>query len=357
MYKRLSILLVISVLCAFLFTACGQKEPVQSVDSEVSTTVSEPDETPMPAPEESTESAPEPVPEIDDGFVVPEEGVRPIAVMIDNEGTRVLPQGGLNKAQIVYEAIVEGGLTRLMAVFWGTDPELIGPVRSSRHYFLDFSMEYDAMYAHVGWSTYAQNDIKELKINNINGLYLGTDVFWDLTNDKKNWQDTYTSMEKLQAYVAKKYKTTTDTKYPFEYNRTDVVPASGQSAAAVTFKYPSMTSRYEYDSETGLYKRYRNDKPHMERVSGEQLTAKNIIVRYTNSYTIKGDKYGRQEMETTGSGDGYYITGGKAIKIKWSKASRSAQTKYTDESGNALKLNRGQTWIQVMPLSSKVIIE
>ncbi len=356
MYKRISVLFVVSALCVFLFTACGQ-EKQQPVDLQVSTTETEPTKTPETSPEPSPESTPEPASAIEDGFTVPEEGVRPIAVMIDNEGSKVLPQGGIDKAQIVYEAIVEGGLTRLMAVFWGTDPELIGPVRSSRHYFLDFSMEYDAMYAHVGWSTYAQNDITKLKINNINGLYLGTDVFWDLTNDRKNWQDTYTSMEKLEAYADKKYKTTTDTKYPFTYNQTEVVPTSGQNANSVTFKYPSMTSEYKYDSEAGLYKRYRYDKPHMERVSGEQLTAKNIIVRYTNSYTIKGDKYGRQEMDTTGSGDGYYITGGKAIKIKWSKASRGAQTKYTDEAGTALTLNRGQTWIQVVPLSSKVTIE
>ena len=293
------------------------------------------------------------------GFVIPPEGVRPVAVMIDNQGTRVLPQGGLDKAQIVYEVIVEGGLTRLMPVFWGTSPEMIGPVRSSRDYFLDYSMEYDAIYVHFGWSPKAKADIPKLKINNINGLYVGTDVIWDLTKDKGNWQDSYTSMEKLLAYAAKvKYRTTTDRKFPFTYNEQDIVQEAGQNAKKVSMTYPSgCVSEYEYDSAAGLYNRFREGKPHMERVSGKQLTAKNIIIRYTRNYDIKDDNKGRQEMKTTGSGSGYYITEGKAVKIKWEKESRSAQTRYTDESGNEIKLNEGQTWIQVVPLTAKVTIE
>jgi hypothetical protein len=220
-------------------------------------------------------------------------------------------------------------------------------------------MEYDAIYVHYGGSPQAGKDITKLKINEIDGLYLGTDVFKDLTTDKSNWQDSYTSMEKLQAYSQKrKYDMTTEVKFPFTYNQTDVIPEDGQfDASAITLKYPSMTSKYEYDSATGLYKRFRYGKAHMERVSGKQLEAKNIIVRYTQNYDIKGDKSGRQEMITTGSGKGYYITCGKAVKINWSKESRNAQTKYTDESGNEIKLNRGQTWIQVMPLTAKVTME
>ena len=292
-------------------------------------------------------------------FLLPAEGVRPLAVMIDNEGTRSLPQGGLDKAQIVYEVIVEGGETRLMPVFWGTDPEMIGPVRSSRDYFLDYSMEHDAIYVHFGWSPQAQADIPKLKINNINGLYVDNDVIWDLTKDKGNWQDSYTSMKKLLAYAEKlKYRTTTDAKLLFKYNQSDVVPVNGEAATKISLKYSAAyTSGYEYDSVTGLYKRFRKGKPHMERVSGKQFEAKNIIVQYTPNYDIKGDKKGRQEMNTTGSGNGYLITGGKAVKIKWSKESRRSQTRYTDEAGSEIMLNQGQTWIQIIPLTAKVTLE
>lgn len=297
-----------------------------------------------------------PAPVVAEDFILPQEGVRPIAVMIDNEGTRSLPQGGLNKAQIVYEVIVEGGETRLMPVFWGTRPGMIGPVRSSRDYFLDYSMEHDAIYVHFGWSPQAKADIPKLKISNINGLYVGNDVFWDLTKDKGNWQDSYTSMEKLLNYAGEiKYKTTTDAKLLLGYNRSDAIPANGISASKVSLRYSaSNISSYEYDSTKGLYMRFRKGKPHMERVSERQLEVKNILIQFTPNYDIKGDNKGRQEMNTTGKGKGWFITEGKAMEIKWSKESRRAQTKYTDKDGNPILLNQGQTWIQIMPLNAKV---
>ena len=315
------------------------------------------------APSPDIIASPEPTPAVssittEGAFVLPREGLRPIAVMIDNEGTKSLPQGGLDKAQIVYEVIVEGGLTRLMPVFWGTNPEMIGPVRSARDYFLDYIMEYDAIYVHVGGSPQAVADIKKLKINDIDGMHVGSDIIWDLTKEKGNWQDSYTSMKVLTDYIGKiKYRTATDAKFPFEYNASDIVPAAGELAGSITLKYPAMTTKYEFDGTTGTYKRFRYGKDHMERVSGKQLEAKNIIIQFVPNYDVKGDTKGRQEMNTRGTGKGYFITGGKSVKLKWSKETRSSQTKYTDEAGNPIKLNMGQTWIQIMPMNGKVTIE
>jgi hypothetical protein len=345
------------VFVMILFSACGSKD--QGEEQMPAAAETDADILPQTAGESTEEpDDKEPDEPEDDDFTLTSGGARPFAVMIDNEGSKVLPQGGLDKAQIIYEIIVEGGLTRLMPVFWGTDPEMIGPVRSARHYFLDYCMEYDAIYVHYGESPQAGRDVDKFRIDEIDGIYLGPDVFWDLTNDPKNWQDSYTSMDKLKAYAQKrKYESATDAKFPFTYNRTDVIPASGQPASAVTLKYPSMTVKYEYNASTGLYSRFRYGKPHMERVSGEQLKAKNIVVMHVPNYDIKGDPAGRQEVETTGSGKGYFITGGKAVKIKWSKESRSSQTKYTDEQGNPITLNRGQTWIQIVPVTAGVTLE
>ena len=100
---------------------------------------------------------------------------RPIAVMIDNN-VDARPQAGINKAYMVYEIIVEGGETRLMALFKNVNVDKIGPVRSSRHYFLDYALEHDAIYVHFGWSPQAESDIKTLGVNNINGItQSGTD--------------------------------------------------------------------------------------------------------------------------------------------------------------------------------------
>lgn len=355
MTKKLLLFLTFCLVVIFIAGCGNQKQDEQQpVNAELpETTVEQSTVEIEPAPVEVEEEI------IDDGFIVPTEGSRPIAVMIDNQGSKVLPQGGLDKAHIVYEAIVEGGITRFMPVFWEADVKLIGPIRSSRHYFLDFCMEYDAIYTHVGWSPMAQSDISKLKIDNVNGLVVGSDVIWDLTKDKYNWQDSYSSMEKLSEYSTKKgYRTKANVKFPFSFNSSDTALAGGVTAKKIELKYSTYAnSGYEYDEETRMYKRLRQGKAHMERVSEKQIETKNIIIRFTKNFNIPGDKEGRQDMVTTGSGDGWFITCGTAIKIKWSKESRGSQTKYTDEAGKEIILNRGQTWIQVMPLNSKVTIE
>lgn len=365
MRKRLALCLVMAALAAAV-CGCGDKSGGQEIQPVVvETALPEPfadtgDSSAEQSPENQPEPGDEPAVPAEDDYTLPFTGVRPMAVMIDNQGSRVLPQGGLDKAQIVYEVIVEGGLTRLMPVFWGTEPEMIGPVRSARHYFLDFSMEYDAIYVHYGGSPQAGTDIRKLKVDEIDGIALGPEYFWDLTTDRNNWQDSYTSMEKLKIYAEKRrFRDTTDAGFPLRYNGPgdDLVPEGGDDAKTVSLKYPSMSVRYEYDSGTGTYKRFRYDKEHMERVSGKQLEAKNIIVLYMRNWTIEGDREGRQDMQTTGTGKGYFITCGKAYKIKWSKETRSSQTKYTYENGEPIVLNRGQTWIQVMPVNAKVTIE
>lgn len=363
MYKKFFAITFVLIMAAFL-TACGSgKETNASVDASSVTTAEKTGQVTTGEVAAQASPTPSPVPEtaaVDrEEFKLPVDGVRPVAVMIDNEGTRSLPQGGLDKAQVIYEIIVEGGETRLMPVFWDTDVQMIGPVRSSRHYFLDFVMEHDAIYVHFGWSPMAQKDIPKFKINNINGISNGGEIFWDLTRDRGNWQDSYTSMQKILDYVKKvKYRTSTDNKTVFKYNQSDVELLQGQKAEKISLRYSSSyTCGFEYDSAVKAYKRLRKGAPQMERVSGKQLEAKNIIIQFVPNYGIKGDSKDRQDVKTTGSGKGYYITCGKAENIKWSKESRSEQTRYTDEAGNEIILNRGQTWVQILPVSGKAAIE
>lgn len=289
-------------------------------------------------------------------FVVPKKGVRPFAVMIDNQGDRVLPQGGLCKAQLIYEAIVEGGITRYMPVFWGQESELIGPVRSARHYFLDYAMEHDAIYVHIGYSPMAMNDIINLGVNNINGA---PGVFWDLTDDPANWQDSYTSTERLGDYISKaKYRTETEKGMVFKYSSENLELANSQKAEKISLTYSQeYISSYIYDPKTGLYQRSRQGKPHMERMTGEQITAKNIIIQKVENYNIKGDECGRQDLNTVGRGEGYFITNGRCIEITWSKDSRTDRTKYTDKGEKEIVLNKGQTWVQIFPVYGKLDIQ
>ena len=208
---------------------------------------------------------------------------RPIAVMIDNN-VGYSSQVGLQDAFVTYEAIVEGGLTRMMAIFKDTNTSLIGPVRSSRHYFLDYALEYDSLYAHYGWSTFAENDIKSLRVNNINGLYVDS-AYW---RDRKiaaphnvftNIETLYRSAENLG------YQTTTDEweALPITSDNVDLTKIKNKTctdtdcdtglvqANKVTIPYSnSQTRSYAYDSERKVYLRYMNHNAHIDRDSKEQ---------------------------------------------------------------------------------------
>ena len=141
---------------------------------------------------------------------------RAIAVMIDNH-SGAWPQSNLNKAYIVYEIVVEGGETRLMAVFKGQNLEKIGPVRSSRHYFLDYALENDAIYVHHGWSPQAQSDISSLGINNINGIQESSSDFWRV-KDKSAPHNLFTSTESILKIAQRKnYATTSKQKSVLNY--------------------------------------------------------------------------------------------------------------------------------------------
>lgn len=135
---------------------------------------------------------------------------RPIAVMIDNH-SGAWPQANLNKAYMVYEIIVEGGETRLMALFKGQDLDKIGPIRSSRHYFLDYALENDAIYVHHGWSPQAQSDISTLGVNNINGIQESSKDFWRV-KDKSAPHNLFTTTESILKIAERKGYTTESTK-------------------------------------------------------------------------------------------------------------------------------------------------
>lgn len=301
------------------------------------------------------EPIPEPEPEPYTGPKIFTGDSRPIAVMIDNE-TAVTSHAGLNDAYMLYEFIIEGGESRIMAFFKGTNPEKIGPVRSARHYFLDYAMEHDAIFVHFGWSPKAQSDIKTLKINNINGIY--DDFYWREA-PKSSYHNAFTSMANLLKYAGyKKYRTTSDRGPIIEYNQKDTELNGDNKANEIKIKYSNLQStRYVYDEESKTYLRYKRDYAHKDRFTGEQFYAKNIIAIYVRDELLEDpENKGRRELYNIGSGDGYYITDGKYIEIKWHKTTRGGRTSYTDLEGNEIKVNDGITWVQIVPVSGNISI-
>lgn len=282
---------------------------------------------------------------------------RPIAVMIDNQ-TQALPHAGLQDAYMVYEAIVEGGITRLMAVYKGASTSLIGPVRSSRHYYLDYALENDAIYAHYGWSDRAKGDISSLGIDNLNGITNAPNAYY---RDQKRYapHNVFTSMENLKKEASEKsYLLTTSESLLLNYKVDEFGLDKNEGAIVannVVIRYSNYhTTTYQYDVTNKVYLRSMNGKIHQDAVTGNQYTAKNIIVEKVANQAF--DSYGRQELQNIGTGDGYYLTNGYAIPITWSKTSRGAKTVYKTLQGKEINVNDGNTYIQIQPINQELTI-
>lgn len=283
---------------------------------------------------------------------------RPVAVMVDNDNKDSRPQAGLDEAYLIYEAPVEGGATRFMALFRSNNTEKIGPVRSSRHYFLDFAKENDAIYTHFGWSPKAKSDISKLSVNNINGI-IATDegVFWRERKFKGDWHSAFTSIEKIKEMaVSKGYRTETDTKNGIKYSMEDINPASGNPATEITLPYSNMyKTGYTYNAETGLYEKFINSEPHKMQ-NGNTLTFKNIIIELIADKSL-GDGTARREIITAGSGKGYFFTNGAYEEITWTKASRTEPAVYQKMNGEELQINPGNTMINIINPSLGIVIQ
>ena len=281
---------------------------------------------------------------------------RPIAVMIDNEKPAWQNHGGLNSAYMLYEFIIEGGETRIMAFFKNATASYIGPVRSARHYFLDYAMEHDAIFVHFGWSPKAQSDIKTLGINNINGIY---DTFYWRVAPKSSYHNAITSMENIKNMISKKkYRTTSEQESIIKYNRYDESLESGDIANNITIKYSALqNTSYKYDSERKVYLRSMRGIEHRDSQTKEQFYAKNIVMIYVKDELLDDpEDKGRRELYNIGTGKGYFATNGQAIEITWEKKTRDGRTVYKDLSGNEITFNDGITWVQIVPITGSITI-
>ncbi len=286
---------------------------------------------------------------------------RPYAVMINNIGAARPYHTGLQDAYLVYEMVVEGGITRYLALFKDKQNETVGNVRSARHYYLDYVLENDAYYVHWGWSPQAQSDISSLEIDNLNGLTYSSPYFFRKNiSGVSTEHKAFTNLKELANLVDKLgYRKETNKELLLNYSATTVkLPEEGvMDATNIDLKYSgSSITNYVYDSESKVYKQFVNDKAHTDYETKNQYTVKNIITYKVGNTTIAGDNKGRQDLDNIGSGEGYFITEGKAIPITWEKRSRKDQTVYRYKDGTEITVNDGNTWIHIVPKSGNISI-
>ncbi len=359
--KAVSIILALVMLISLL-PSCGGDEAETdtiSTETEKTETTAKPETETEPETEEDTE------PE----YINPLTGLaadsdvslkRPVGVMINNI-YEALPQVGIGGADVIFECLAEGGITRLFALFSEYDKlGVIGSVRSSRPYYLDFAQMFDAIYVHAGGSEDAYSDIWYRGINNIDGvrgdplgIYYRDETRMQTMAIEHTLMTTGDGIIKTIEYCGYRTDLRDGYEYPFKFCEWgETYDDGGEECLGIHIPISwYQTVDYAYDATEGVYLRSQyNGTPHVDGADGKQLSFTNVIVLFCNTYAYDG--YGRLKVETTGQGDGYLATNGKYVPIVWQRDSIDGNlTLLRADDQTPIMLNRGKTFINVCPTS------
>ena len=355
MKLKRAISLIMLVIIAMALISCGKKK-----EAAITPTPTPVEEVATPTP--IVTAAPTPtIAEVPEGMVksyltgeyVPEEigRRRPIAVMINNAKVAV-PQAGIANAGVVYEAAVEGGITRLMTITEDYDNlEKIGSMRSCRNYYIFYAAGFDAIYVHYGQAVYALDVLDLPQVNNLSGLAgYGESVFYR-TSDRKAPHNAYTSYEGIQRGIeicgySQEYQEDYQGSYVFATDDNPVELPGEWEAKTVEPGYSINDARFEYNEEDGLYYRFQYGDKQIDELTNEQLAYKNVLIQYSTWRNY--DENGYLDIDVDKGNKGVYITNGKAIEVNWDKKTPWGATNYYDNDGNQIVMNQGKTWVCII---------
>jgi len=335
------------ILAALAFAAACAKEKPTAMPTET------PPET-SPAPTATEE--PTPTPELPayraplTGLPVEQEvNNRPFAVMINNLAP-ARPQSGMTQADVVWELLAEGGITRFVVVFQSKEfADPIGPVRSIRPYFIEVGDFYNAIHVHAGASNDGFAILQKQKKHDLDEITNAGAFFWR-DKSRKAPHNVYTDLEKLRAGAEK-------LKYPLEaavpaltFNENpDLALADGAAQVEIKFQLSSYKVGYTYDPQTEKYARFINGEPHIDKNNNEQLTASNLVVIRTKHRAY--DKEGRLEVDLTSGGDALLFQKGQVIACEWVRENGIIRLK---KDGKELPFVPGVTYYHVVPNASSM---
>ncbi len=299
---------------------------------------------------------------------------RPLAVMIENH-SEARPQSGLSSADVVYEAVAEGGITRFMGLFYCNLSDIqVGPVRSARTYFVDWLSEYNALYAHVGGANTpgpadALGQIIKYDIKDLNQFSIGFPVYWRdyqrLGHPVATEHTMYSTTQKLWEVGSKRGWTATDSagikwdvKFtPWKFAKDE---KGGGTTSKITVNFwesqPEYAVEWNYDSASNTYKRKNGGAAHMDLDNNMQLSPKSVVIQFEKEANANDGYPGNVHLlyGTIGSGKALFFQNGTVVEGKWNKSSRLARSKYVDSAGKEIEFDKGQIWIQTVPEGSKV---
>lgn len=273
---------------------------------------------------------------------------RPVGVVIEN-APEARPQSGLTDADLVYETVAEGGITRFLAVFQTREPKEIGPVRSARPYFNFLTNMWRGAIIHSGGSKAALSELSagvHKNLYDVNEFYFGK--YFSRDSARYAPHNLYTTREKLRDVLSDKKESGWQ---PIAVWQFETVPTD-QLAPEVTnitipFSFPLFEAKYQFDPSTNSYQRLLNGKPHLDRNNDLQISPTNILIHLTDISLNANDELGTMTVRLDDNGPCYLFTAGKFKECRWRY--ENGKHIYTDTEGNPLKLQPGQTWIEIFP--------
>ncbi|MGP1432790.1 MAG: DUF3048 domain-containing protein [Catonella sp.] len=288
---------------------------------------------------------------------------RPFAFMFNNIEF-AYPQTGTGRAEIIYEILAEGGITRLMGVFDYMKGDKIGSVRSARHYYVDFANEFDAIFVHFGQTHYAIDEIKKLGVDTISGLsWEGARAFYRDNNIRAPHNAFASTKGLMQAMKDKKLRTKPKKGISSHFNFSQDEEVNNDKKDSFKADYAKipfsayMTPWFTFSKKDKLYTRYAFGTKHIDKGTGKALKFKNIFIQLVNEYNK--DRNGYQTMDLINqSGNAYYITNGRGIKVYWEKKGGADKTGFYYDKAHTeeVRVNTGKTYYAVFPVNRKEMI-
>lgn len=272
---------------------------------------------------------------------------RPVtSITIENSG-EARPQSGLMEADVVFEAIAEGGITRFLALYQSNAPEYIGPIRSARPYYVEWAKAFDAGYVHAGGSPDGLQTISSLGVKDISAFSYGDDIFFR-TSDRQSPHNLYSSFTGLDK--VNKDKGFVSSKFTPWKRKQDVLQTPTAGKIDITISSSFYNPSYTYDPATNSYFRSQGGGIHKDEKSGKQLAPKTVLVMAMNRsqngiYSI---------YITTGSGKFIAFQDGQVTEGTWERAALTDQYSFKDANGFDYLFNKGQTWVSVVTDTNEV---
>lgn len=363
--RKVSAILLAMTLAMTSLCACGDDDKAENVPAQNTQNVPEvkKDTPKVEAATETAEVDPNALPEGQmrsflTGLPVDEKigNRRPVAIMLNNlEAAQ--PMSGISYADVVYEYVVEGSITRLMGLFEQYDDlDKIGSVRSCREYYVYTELEFDAIYMHFGQASYAVDLLARDYVDNLNGLGEAGDTCYYRTTDRKAPHNVYTSAAGIEAGIKKlNYRQEHYDGYAGKFKFCDldktVTNENGVSAIHIEPKYRINKPWFDYNEETGKYDRFQYGGPQIDDLTGEQISYDNVILQYNAWAQLDQKDY--LAFDCHSGGVFQYCTKGKCIVGKWVRDINEenydmSAIRYYDMDGNEIEINNGRTWICVV---------